>query len=329
MEIVNFKPNIYNSNGHVQTLLGSLYKVNNLSNNYRKELLTLSDGDTISYHHYEGNSNFVVSIGHGLTGSNRSNYIKSITHELNKNGHTVIAFNHRNCGDGLGLSKKTYHSGRSQDLGELIKHLKCKFPNKRHITIGFSMSGNIALKLLGDPSHEKQSEVAFPDYAIAINPPINIGKTSELLSQGLNRIYQYNFIKSLRHYINKLESLGLMTKKYSVSELKTTMPDFDRLFTGPESGYNTAEKYYKECSAVNFLENIKIPTLIITAKDDPFIDYTDFDRARKNSAIQLSVQEHGGHIGYISEETLPHGTKRWIDFMILNSIKKLENTLSV
>lgn len=320
MELLDFQPSLWAKNGHIQTLLGEFSKISRAPLVCERKVLTLSDGDQISYNLYSGTSDSVITIGHGLTGSNRSKYIKSIAYELNKRGHTVVAFNHRNCGDGFGLSKHTYHTGRSEDFGELIRFQKKSFPNKKQIAIGFSMSGNALLKLLGDPFHQSDPRVDFPDLAITINAPINIKKTSFLLNRGFNRLYQLNFMKSLNRYAQRLYERGLLEKKYSFSRYSTSMVEFDRTFTGPESGYGTAENYYQACSSMQFLKEIKIKTAIITAEDDPFVDSQDFKIARENPNLKLLIQKHGGHLGYISNEVLPHSSRRWMDYAILQII---------
>lgn len=320
MELISFQPTTWTKNGHIQTLLGEFSKIRGSTATAQRKILTLRDGDQISYNLYPGTSNTVVTLGHGLTGSNRSKYIKSIAYELNRRGHTVVAFNHRNCGDGFGLARQTYHSGRSEDFGEMIRALKTGFPGKKQIAIGFSMSGNALLKLLGDPQHQNDPAMGWPDLAIAINAPINIQKTSSLLNRGFNRLYQMNFLKSLNRYSHRLYERGLLEKKYSFSNYSTTMADFDKTFTGPESGYGTAENYYRSCSALQFLTKIKTKTVLITSQDDPFVDSQDFKVAQANPNLNLLIQKHGGHLGYIAKSVLPHGTRRWMDYAILQII---------
>ncbi len=322
MDLIPFSPKTFAKNPHIQTLLGEFTKVEVPIKPRHRKVLTLSDGDQIAYNVYAGTSDYVVTVGHGLTGSNRAQYIRSISSELNQRGHTVVAYNHRNCGDGFGLSRRTYHSGRSEDLGELIYSLKKEFPDKKQIAIGYSMSGNALLKLLGDPRHKENSSIALPEFAIAINAPINIGKTSSLLNRGVNRIYQYNFIRALNIYAGRLHSRGLLEKKYQFSNWLTSMEKFDIDFTGPESGYGTAQNYYDSCSAMNYLQHINTKTVIITAEDDPFVDSKDYEQAQSNPQIQLLMQKHGGHMGYIAEKKLPHGSHRWLDYAILKIIEK-------
>lgn len=320
MDLLKFEPSPWTKNPHIQTVIGEGLQTLTPHKIGQRKTFTLSDGDQISYDIYPGTSDLVVTVGHGLTGSNKAGYIKSISTELNNIGHTVIAYNHRNCGDGFGLSQKTYHSGRSGDLGELIQNLKNHFTDKMHIAIGFSMSGNVLLKLLGDPQYRNQSLFALPDAAIAINPPINLARTSMALGKGVNRIYEFNFIKNLRKYTDRLYHRGLIKKKYEYSQF-TTMSEFDKFFTGPESEYGTAENYYRSCSAQQFLPNINRPTYIVTSMDDPFVFHKDFEIARSNLFLHLRLEKYGGHMGYISKNTLPHGTRRWMDYVVLELIK--------
>lgn len=317
--------------GHAQTLAGEFFpnKFRPLSGP-QKTFLLLDDGDQLSLHKYSGQSDYVVVMGHGLTGSAEATYLQRLTYHLNeKAGHTVVCFNHRNCGDGLGLAKGMYHSGRSRDFAQVIHQVKRDFPNRKIIAVGFSMSGNALLRLMGDHDHGGGREFSYPDFAISVNAPVNLARSSRLIDEGFNKIYQANFMKGIKELLWKQYQKGLLDEHPRFSFLNISLYEFDDIFTGPRSGFSGAEEYYQKCSAQQFFRFIERPTVMITAQDDPFVHFKDYLLAAQNPLVHLRIEKTGGHMGYIHSKTLPTGDRRWMDFAIcryIENIVQLEST---
>lgn len=327
-DLISFEPLWPLRGGHIQTLAGEYFPHAGFrSSSPQRCLLQLVDGDVISYHHYVGDSDFVVILGHGLTGHAEVAYFKRLIYLLNvKDKHSVVCFNHRNCGDGQGLAKQFYHSGRSEDFAQVIADVRRQHPLKKVIAVGFSMSGNVLLRLLGDHKNGGGPQFSYPDFAITFNAPINLERSSRLINQGFNKLYQAFFMKGLKKILQHHYDEGREDLNPRLSILSTTMYDFDDLYTGPYSGFKDAKDYYQQCSALFHLQNIECPTVMITAKDDPFVHYSDYLEALKNPNILLRVEKSGGHMGFIHRHRLPTGDHRWMEYSIRHFVQKLSQT---
>jgi len=263
-----------------------------------------------------GRSDTLVHLFHGLGGDTSSAYVLRTVALARAAGHGVFAVNHRGCGHGRGLAGGSYHSGSADDLGAAIAYGRELCPDHRHLAIGFSLSGNALLLLLsrGGPG--------APDMAIAVNPPINLARSSELISSGLNRIYDLHFVHGARRSIRQRERDGLISERYEIPRL-ARLGEVDDLYTAPAGGFESGADYYARCSTATRLDRIERPTVILTAADDPFIDVRDFAAASAN--VHLHVERSGGHMGYLGQR-LPQGTRRWLDYALDHYIGELLRT---
>lgn len=316
-KLISCEPPSWLKNNHLQTIVGDLIPAANKSlKQSERFLIDLPDGDTLSCHFYQGTTNLIVTLAHGISGDSHVDYMQRTAEHLNTCGHSVFLFNHRNCGDGFGLSKNPYHAGRGEDIGRALYFLRNKFPNYFHLAIGFSMSGNALLNLLGDLTIRQMEKCALPDYAITINCPINLHNSAKLIHQGFNRIYEVNFLMNFKKFIERKRSFGLLNEEVEIN-LMMPLIEFDDIYTSPRSGYGSAIDYYRECSTFDKLKNIKIPTVMITSEDDPFVDYKDYLNLETPSNVNIHIEKFGGHMGYLHKEKLPHGTNRWMDYALI------------
>jgi predicted alpha/beta-fold hydrolase len=277
--------------------------------------IPVSGGDRLISFVQEGTSSTVVYIFHGLAGSTDSSYIHRTSLLAQREGHGVILANHRGCGEGVGLAREPYHSGRGEDLATVIAHGKQLFPRHRHVAIGFSLSANALLLLLSGRRGETR-----PDAAICVNAPIDLARCAELLRQGLNRIYDIKFyLQCRRDVLNGLADPALKAKL----PVLTTLYRFDSLYTAPAGGFTSREDYYSSCSTHSLLADIRTPTVVMTSKDDPFVPYDSYARAQVSRAVHLHVEEFGGHMGYLTREKTPLGTRRWQDYAVLQALREL------
>lgn len=294
--------------GHSQTILGHLLPSPKLSHKGKRVEIPVDNGDKLVGFVQEGNTTTVVYIFHGLAGSTDSTYIHRTAILAQKLGHTVFLLNHRGCGEGAGLAKGPYHSGRAEDLSAAIAAGRQIFPHHRHIAIGFSMSGNALLLLQSG----KRGEVK-PDLAIAVNAPIHLEKCSRMLKSGLNRLYDIKFYLQCRRDVFVAQNEILKSVKIPYL---TSIHDFDNLYTAPASGFLNREDYYQSCSTYELLKDIQTPTIILTSKDDPFVPFESYANAKLSKHILLHAEETGGHMGYLSKEKTPLGTHRWQDYAL-------------
>lgn len=309
------RPPLWAKTGHLQTLLGHLIPSPSLAEKGLHLKVTLEkETERIHTTYLSGSSRTVVYLFHGLGGSSEASYMQRTARIVRAQGHHVFLNNHRGCGMGAGLSTEPYHSGRADDLSKVIAYGKTMLPEHQHIAIGFSLSGNALLLLAAGVRASVQ-----PDYAIAVNGPINLDRASLLLQKGANRIYDKRFTMELEAYLdtNRPEDKGDFTRV-------KTLRDFDEFYTAPFGGFINRDDYYQTCSAKRFLPEINIPTVIITAKDDPFVSFQDYQEASYSPMCFRHFENHGGHMGYLMKDG--PGFQRWLDLALSGYIKALSQS---
>lgn len=303
--------------GHAQTIAAHLLPSPKLRDCGEDLEIALEDGDRLSCTLLPGESKTVVYVFHGLAGDANQGYMHRTAQVARSLGHAVVLVNHRGCGRGQGLARGIYHSGSAPDLGQVMDWGRKRFQGARHIAIGFSLSGNALLLLLTGARGGTQ-----PDAAIAVNAPIHLTHAALRLRQGLNRLYDLNFVTLCRRYVRHRERRGLTRRKYSIPILASVY-DLDEIYTAPEAGFASRQDYYDSCSAMPRLKSIRVPTVLLTAKDDPFVDYRDYLAAELSPTCVLQIEDEGGHMGYLSRSRTSLGTKRWLDYAIWHYLSRL------
>jgi len=255
---------------------------------------------------------------HGLEGCTESHYMLGLAYKIWKKGWNCIRINQRNCGDSEHLTPTLYHNGLSQDYAQIIREITDQ-DGCRHIwLIGYSMGGNLTLKLAG----EMQTSLSSLRGVAAVSPNIQPASCVRALQRPSNWMYHQHFLRSLKAKLQR--KAQLYPGKWDLSHLPSiqTMWEFDDLYTAPDGGYQNAEDYYTRSGAQNTLSSIRIPTLIITAQDDPFIPYDIFDHPslHENPLIQLLAPTHGGHCGFFQRHQ-PQEDPFWAENRILDWIQ--------
>jgi predicted alpha/beta-fold hydrolase len=309
---------------HAQTILGRYWTRHRLLDTDERCEVALPDGDrlVVFVREKKDSSLPVIYLFHGLGGSTDSDYIPrtaSIFHGL---GHSIVMANHRGCGPGAGVAAQPYHSGRADDLAAVIAWGRLRFQNRRHIAIGFSLSGNALLLLSGGRKSFPQ-----PDAAIAVNAPLDLAGAAELLDTGLNRLYQWRFVQDIRADVIQRHHLGLIERELDIPS-KSSLKQVDDLYTAPFGGFMDRHDYYEQCSSGPHLKKIEIPTIAITAADDPFVDVAAYRRFEHSSQVQLHVERYGGHMGFLSQNVNRFGTRHWLDEALPAAVEKLEGRSS-
>ncbi len=237
-----------------------------------------------------------VLLLHGLEGCTESHYMIGLAHKIWAKGWNCIRINQRNCGNSEHLTPTLYHNGLSHDYRQIILDLTEHDHCGDIWLIGYSMGGNLALKLAG----EIRNTLPSLQGVAAVCPNIQPALCVRALQHPSNWIYHQYFLRSLKAKLRRKNQL--YPGKWDLSHLPHihTMWEFDNLYTAPDGGFSNAEDYYTQSAANNFLHTIAIPTLIVTAQDDPFIPTTIFNQPslRNNSAIQLISTKFGGHCGF-------------------------------
>jgi predicted alpha/beta-fold hydrolase len=270
--------------------------------------VTLPDGDKLvlaeNYPATWEDGQPIVVLVHGLVGSYKSSYMIRWCKRFTELGNRVVRVNLRGCGPGFGKARYPYHSGRSDDLKEVLWSLSRRFPSSPLIQIGVSLGANITLKMAGENQFPPQLQ-----QVAAISAPLDMSKSAKHMIQAGAFFEQY-FVGVLKKDIARLAKQYPDLSEPIWPEKVTHLKDIDDLFTAPQGGYKDAEDYYTQCSSKHFVPSIKIPTLIIFAKDDPVIDPTDYENPQFPDEVQLVVTKHGGHAGFLGPSfTSP----RWLD----------------
>ena len=292
---------------HAQTILAHLKPSRCATPPWQSLALRLPDQDVLKLRVARGSSGVAVYLFHGLGGSADADYMRRAAALAWSRGHSVIAVNHRGAGEGKGAAAQPYHSGSTLDLSTVILMGNGLFPGHRHIAVGFSISANMLLLLLGRDPH-----LTLPDAAIAVNPPVDLDACSRRIVRGLNRIYDLRFVRMLKAQVRERVDFGLIPA-FPAFPPFCDLRDFDAAYTAPAGGFESREDYYAKCSAGPHLGAIETPTLLLTSRDDPFAPASDVEACALGPGVTLHVEDRGGHMGYLDRRA-PGG--RWLDLAL-------------
>jgi uncharacterized protein len=263
----------------------------------------------------EGPPRGEIILVHGLEGSSAAGYARSMSYAALEAGYATHRFNMRSCGGTENLALSNYHSGQTSDLLHVVQERRHK-SNLPIYLVGFSLGGNVVLKLTGELGDEARGLITA---VCAVSTPIDLKACAMALGKRENFIYERRFLSRLRDRVRLRHKQAPET--YSLEPLKKirTIYDFDDLYTGPLFGFGDADNYYATQSSNGFLSRIRIPALLIQAKDDPLIPFSVYDHPafRENPCLTLIAVEHGGHLGFIARRR----PRFWLDGLVTNWLK--------
>jgi uncharacterized protein len=302
--LTTFIPRRGLSNGHLQTIVGDVYPRPNfhLVSSADEVLVDPSDNSRVLCHSHwqpgeDPGSRLTLVLVHGLEGSSDSRYIQGLTMRAWSAGCNVVRMNMRNCGGTDALTPTLYHSGLSKDVGAVIEHYTRHFGLKRVVLIGYSMGGNLVLKLAGECG------AYGPLRAVAtVCPAIDLAVSSDALHAPANRLYEWHFLRRLlRRYRNKAALFPHIYTLNGIGPIRS-LREFDDKIVARYCGFRDSSDYYYRAASARVLDQIAVPTLILRALDDPFIQLTPETLAtiRANSRITLAETQHGGHCAFLS-----------------------------
>ena len=239
-----------------------------------------------------------VILLHGLNGSSDAHYMRGIAAKAFARGMNVVRLNQRNCGRTEHLSSGLFHSGLTADVRHLVDEL-IEVDGLDAIAIaGYSLGGNLALKLAGEYADEPPEALIG---VAAVSPILEIGACVRALERPGNWLYEWNFVRDLKKRLRRKERVR--PGHFDLSKLGSirTVREFDEAYTAPHFGFLNAEDYYYRASAMRVIDRVRIPALIITAQDDPFVPPEPFREPKiaGNPAITLRLCAHGGHCGFV------------------------------
>ncbi len=302
-----FSPPFWLRNTHLQTLWPKFFRPRpQLS--LQRERVELADGDFIDLAWATGDGPAVLVL-HGLEGNLHSHYALPAMAALSRAGFCPVFMHLRGCSDEPNRLARSYHSGASDDLAEVLTLLQ-QAGRPIAAAVGFSLGGNLLLKYLGETGFS-----ALLRAAVAISVPFSLHDAARRLEQGTSRIYQHYLLNRLkRSYRHKFSSLASpLTVQL---ERIRTLWDYDEQVTAPLNGFAGADDYYTRCSSIRYLKHISAPTLILHAEDDPFMYRHDIPSTDQiGPGVRLAIHSRGGHVGFI-EGRFPWRTRCLIDRLL-------------
>ncbi|HSW70283.1 MAG TPA: hydrolase [Gammaproteobacteria bacterium] len=310
-----FKPAWWLPGAHLQTLWPTFCrrKIKNIP--LQRERIELADGDFIDLNWTEENNGPIVLILHGLEGSLSSPYAKGMLYAMRARGWRGVLMHFRGCSGEMNRSVRSYHSGETEDLANIIEVLMKH--NKPLAAVGFSLGGNVLLKWLGESGKNNPLQAA-----VAISVPFDLSKAVMRIQKGFSRVYDQHFVRMLcKKMRNKFAVLPAPIELSVLEELRT-LRDFDDKITAPLHGFLNADDYYHKCSSRQFLKNISVPTLLLQAKDDPFMTEDLLPHPFElSSDVTLELTEQGGHVGFVSG-SMPWRATYWLEKRVPQFLKE-------
>jgi len=310
-----FRPPRLLWNGHVQTILPVLFP-RGIKLAYERERLELVDRDFLDLDWVRAGSKRVAILSHGLEGSSRDECVLGMVVALVAAGWDVLAWNFRGCGGQGNRLARFYHSGETGDLGAVIERAAPAYG--QIALVGFSLGGNVTLKYLGE-GRTHPAVVA----GVGISVPVDLTASCRVLDgRWGNRIYLRRLVGRLVAKVQaKAREFPLEIDADGAERIRT-FAEFDGRYTAPLHGFRDAEDYWARSSARGFLGSIRVPTLLLNARNDPFLAPECFpvEEAKENPALFLETPESGGHVGFLD---FVHGLQPWSERRVVDFLGSL------
>ncbi|UTC24393.1 hydrolase [Candidatus Comchoanobacter bicostacola] len=313
----SYKPAWWLPNPHLQTLYPFIFK-KKLKVPLQQEIFELPDGDFIDGWWTEKSQGPIVILLHGLQGSVDSHYINSLMHHIHyQTNWRALLLHFRGCGEQFNRLDKQYHSGDTEDIRFICNLIKQRNAQTPTAMVGFSLGGNILLKLFGEL---KQNNLM--STGISVCPPFDLLNTAINIQNGTAKIYEKMFIQDIKKaYHKKLQASETQNSILKDLDQVSTLIELDQKITAPLHGFDSLEEYYDQSSSISYLKSIKKPTLVIVASNDPVLKYNYIPTNEDTSShVVIETYEHGGHIGFMSGP--PHKPEYWLDARIMNFLSE-------
>lgn len=311
--------------GHLQTIYPALFRHTSLVT--RRERITTPDDDFLDLDWCDGDSDCLALLLHGLTGNSQSTYIRGLQKRLSAGGISSVALNFRGCSGEPNRLARGYHSGETGDVNFIYGRLRERFPQRKIIVVGFSLGGNVLLKWLGE--QRKNVDV---HAAAAVSVPFDLAMCASKLDSGLSTIYRDFLLRGLVRYMREkqrhLSAIGHLEEAEKIKALGCldgirSFWEFDDRVVAALHGFDSAAHYYRVSSSRQFLKRIAVPTLIIQARNDPFMTPGVLpERHELSDSIDFALSEQGGHVGFVAGAT-PLLPVYWLERRLFSHIQQV------
>jgi len=312
-----YKPPFYLRNGHVSTILPSMFrKVNGVE--YTRERIVTPDDDFLDIDWIKKGNKRLVLVLHGLEGNSQRHYVKGIAKHFSANYWDVAAWNARSCSGEMNKQPRLYHHGDVADVATTIDYIIDTNDYKEIALVGFSMGGAMVLNYISESSVKLPALIS---KAVVISPPVEVGDSAIQLEKASMTFYRKRFLDKLKEKM-KLKALMHPTIiKVGGIDAITAFADFDVRYTVPLHNFDTTEAFYKNATSKHQLGNINIPTLLLISKDDPFMPPSCYPlkEAENHPNLYLELTDRGGHVGF----PIKNHQHSWMEIRALEFIEKI------
>lgn len=308
-----YDPPVIFRNYHISTVYSAVIRRAPVTQ--QRERMELLDGDflDLDWSFSPKGSEKVLVVIHGLEGSAKRPYVTGLANYFTQHGWDVAAVNLRGCSGELNRRFRSYHAGATDDLQEVVEHILHKDKYRTMAFNGFSLGANLMLKYLGE-EREIPPQIKT---AVMVSVPCDLHGSLKQLQKKENFLYAKRFLYKLRDHLHlRAKNFPNQLTKEEI-EACDSLLDIDNLYTSRAHDFEDALDYYNKNSSRQFLENIKIPTLLINAKNDGFLSPGCYpvESAEKNENLYLETPEYGGHVGFIQNKRITYNEERALEFI--------------
>jgi len=310
---------------HFQTIGAFLFRGHRPEYSATKHIVPLADGDRLVIHDDQPENwitgDRIAVLLHGFCGCYESPYMVRLAGKLQRRGIRTIRVDFRGFGDSALISKSHLYAGCSHDVEDVLNYVHHRLsPISKISLVGFSLGGNVLMKLAGEWGERYP---AYVDSAVAVSPPVNLIYAAWNIRSRGNRIYEHYFMRRLRSHLTTRRRLVADLVDNGLNPLPSRLAHWDDQFTAPLWGFSGAREYYEKCSSGPWLQHVRVPTILLTAKDDPVVPFDSYDPYPRSSSIELITTERGGHLGFLGRPQRDPD-RYWMDWRICNWLTSLD-----
>ncbi len=330
MNMLPYRPHPLLRSGHLQTLLVGVVYGERPKHNAQSIPVPTDDGETLLVHQENGPplapSAPTVILIHGLGGDHTSPYLQRIAHQLRHSGMRVWRVDLRGSGLGMKHAWRPAHAGASDDLASVVEAAQLRDPAADIHVAGFSLSGNILLKMLGEAAagvDHARVDLSRIGSAVAVAPPVDLHLCAQNMERFSRRVYTRYYLKMLGAQVQQRQSHWPQWKAIPTHPPLKTIRQFDARYTAPMSGFVDTDDYYTQASAKDWLPSITTRTTLLVDRHDPIVTAKAFDPSKINAqSTKLILTSHGGHMGYFGRDASGQNI-RWMEYFVVQHLKRI------